>query len=162
MTDHRISREQAFMQTAQVWAQRSTCFRRNVGAVVVVDSHIISQGYNGAPAGDPHCDGLTCYTRELGCIRSIHAEANAIKYCPSNYDDISKTMFTTESPCIACATIIHQHRFSAVYYLNEYRLTAGIKYLLLKGTRVFRMTPAGMIMHKLLIDNELTETVLGE
>ena len=101
---NRISREQAFMLTAGVWAQRSTCMRRNVAAVIVVYNHIVSIGYNGAPAGEPHCDGQTCVPPGLtGCIRAIHAEVNALNYLPQEFIRLPKQMYTTESPCIACA-----------------------------------------------------------
>jgi len=136
--------------------------RRNVGAVVVVDKRIVSHGYNGAPPGEPHCAGDACVPpHTTGCIRAIHAEANAIRYVPREFEHISKSMFTTESPCIACATMILEHKFSALYYLNEYRLDAGTKYLLKQGTRVFRMTPAGMILQKVLIDDTLTENLMS-
>ncbi len=160
--DRRISREQAYMLTAQVWSQRSTCMRRNVGAVVVVDRRIVSHGYNGAPPGEQHCIGADCVQMpSMGCTRAIHAEANAIRYVPLGYDRVAKTMFTTESPCVGCASLIHEHVFGAVYYLNEYRLDAGIKYLLKVGTSVYRMTPAGMIMRKTLADDDtLTEHIV--
>jgi dCMP deaminase len=161
MMDRRISREQAYMLTAQVWSQRSTCMRRNVGAVVVVDRHIVSHGYNGAPPGEPHCDGVDCVpVAGQGCVRALHAEANAIKYIPRGFENIAKYMFTTESPCLACATLIHEHKVVAVYYLNEYRLDTGIRWLLKQGTSVFRMTPSGMIVQKYLDNDQLIETLV--
>jgi dCMP deaminase len=160
----RISREQAHMLTASVWAQRSTCMRRNVGAVVVVDRRIVSHGYNGAPPGEPHCQGQDCVLPgHTGCTRAVHAEANAIRYIPPGYAHIAKSLFTTESPCIACAALIHDNGFSEVYYLNEYRLDTGIRHLLNQGTRVYRMTPAGMIIRKRLAsngDNSLMEEIV--
>src|SRR5215831_10652027 len=81
---NRITRWQAFMQTAEVWSRRSTCMRRNVGAVIAVNDRIVSVGYNGAPPGEPHCDGKTCIPPGcIGCARAVHAEINAIKYLPS-------------------------------------------------------------------------------
>lgn len=161
MTDLRISRDQAFMQIAEVWAKRSTCMRRNVGAVVVVDKQIICHGYNGAEAGKPHCTGQDCIPPgEIGCGRAIHAEANAIRYLPRGYENISKIMYTTESPCMACAISIARHNFHAIYYLNEYRVTAGIRYLLNMGTSVYRMTPAGMVIRKKLSGEDLVEEIL--
>jgi len=148
------------MLTAQVWAQRSTCMRRNVGAVVAVNGRVVSLGYNGAPPGEPHCDGVNCVPPgQVGCARALHAESNAIRYIPDNFRHVSKTMFTTESPCLACATMIFEHQFLAIYYLNEYRDTVGIKHLIRMRTGVFRMTPAGMIMKKILRGDELDEVI---
>jgi dCMP deaminase len=152
----RPSREQCLMDTAAIWAKRSTCMRRAVGAVVAVDNRIVSIGYNGAPPGQPHCIGDGCATNGA-CTRAIHAEANAIRYVPRDFEHISKHMFTTESPCIVCAAMIVEFRFSAVYYSNEYRLDAGIKHLLRQGMSVYRMTPAGIIAKKSLVNDNLVE-----
>lgn len=157
---NRISREMAMMQTAEVWARRSTCMRRNVGAIIVVDKNIVSIGYNGAPPGEPHCDGLTCVPPgEPGCTRALHAEYNAIERLDPKFLRVSKVMYTTESPCIACATLIVNHHFSALYYLHEYRVDTGIKQLLKARMQVYRMTPGGMLIRKHLTDNQLTETL---
>lgn len=154
----RISREQAFMACAQVWSQRSTCMRRAVGAVVVVDRRIVSHGYNGAPPGEPHCDGTSCVPPgQVGCERARHAEANALDYIPDSLRSADKIMFTTESPCVACASIIAVSRFKDLYYLNEYRVSGGITHLIRQGLRVFRMTPAGIIIRKVIVEAELHE-----
>lgn len=153
---HRISREQAFMQTAEVWSQRSTCARRNVGAVIVVNDRIVSTGYNGAPPGHDHCDGKTCVPPgRLGCTRTIHAEANALERIPKEFAHMPKQMFVTESPCQACAAKMMGSlgfNFTSVYYTNEYRLVVGIKLLILHGIAVYRMTPSGYVLRK-TIDN---------
>ncbi len=160
--DRRISREQAFMQTAEVWAQRSTCGRRAVGAVVVVGNHIVATAYNGAPAGEAHCDFVTCVPPgQVGCMRAVHAERNAILYTPHQFKKISKTIYTTESPCSVCAQLIYENHFTDVYYLNQYRIEDGIKFLIRQGVRVRRMTPAGIILRKGLDENgNLTEELV--
>jgi len=149
---NRITREQAFMLTAEVWARRSTCMRRNIGAVIVVNNHIIAVGYNGAAPGEPHCDGLTCIPPGmLGCSRTLHAETNAIDRVPSDHIITPKIMFCTESPCIACAAKIMDgpvRNFTAFYYLNEYRVDTGIKNLIMHKINVYRMTPSGFICRK--------------
>lgn len=160
----RISREQAFMQVAHIWARRSTCMRRNIGAVIVVGNRLVSTGYNGAPAGDPHCDGLTCIPPgERGCTRALHAEYNAICRLPEQFQDDTKAMFTTESPCLACASLIATCKITRVYYENEYRLDAGVKFLIRNKIAVFKMTPSGLLIRKDLSgDNTtLTEELLG-
>lgn len=145
---NRISRHQAFMGCAEVWAQRSTCMRRAVGAVIVYEGTIISHGYNGAASGEPHCLGKNCVPPgEPGCTRAIHAEVNAIGRIPFDmFHFDGKILYTTESPCIACAARICQSHISAVYYLNEYRVKAGIDALVQKGIETFRMTPSGYVI----------------
>ena len=157
----RISRELAFLETAMVWSKRSTCFRRAVGAVVVVNNRIVSHGYNGAAPGEPHCDGMTCVPPgEVGCARALHAEANAVRYVPDSLLNSLKTLYTTESPCVACAALIATRRFEKVYYLNEYRVSAGIRHMLKEDIEVFRMTSSGMIIRKVLVDGELEEELI--
>jgi dCMP deaminase len=156
--DRRISRHQAFMQTAEVWSQRATCFRRNVGAVIVVGNNIVSIGYNGPPSGAEHCTGKGCADPERGCTRSVHAEHNAIERSPTQYRtlNIERSLYTTESPCIDCARLIISERgMSPVYYLHEYRDRRGIDILLEAGVNVYRMTPSGFLID--CRNGELTE-----
>jgi len=130
----------AFMQTAEVFARRSTCFRRNVGAVLVANKSIVSVGYNGPPSGDEHCTGKTCPTNNV-CTRAVHAEANAIH----RYDgpQTGLLMYVTESPCMACAALIVEYkRILAVYFMHPYRDPAGVQHLA-QFLPVYRMTPAG-------------------
>lgn len=161
---NRISREQAFMLTAEVWSRRSTCMRRNIGAVIVVNDRIVSTGYNGAPSGQPHCDGKTCIPPGmLGCTRTLHAETNAIDRIPAEFLITPKQMYCTESPCIACAAKISggpAKNFTAVYYLNEYRVAIGIENLLLSGIQVYRMTPAGFLCRKFLNQGRMDEDLV--
>lgn len=162
----RISREQAFMQTAEVWARRSTCCRRSIGCVIVVNDRIVSTGYNGAPAGEPHCDGVSCVPPgQIGCTRALHAEYNAIERVPAEFLVTPKKMFVTESPCIACASRIIDgpiKNFTHIYYLNEYRVDVGIKNIIISRIDVFRMTPSGFICRKSLDErNCLTEELIS-
>lgn len=154
---NRISRHQAFMLCAQVWAQRSTCMRRNVGAVIVIDGRIVSHGYNGPASGEPHCIGARCMPpNSPGCIRAIHAEANALKHTPNSLARTKKILYTTESPCMACASlIVNEGTFVEVYYANEYRVNTPINYLIGQGIKVFNLTPSGFVIDK--SNNELLE-----
>jgi dCMP deaminase len=157
MIEHRISREQAFMQTAEVWSRRSTCMRRNVGAVIVVNNHIVSIGYNGAPPGEPHCDGTTCIPPGLlGCARAIHAEINAIDFLPDQFVRVPKHLYVTESPCPACAARLVDgpvKNFLSVTFFHEYRVDSGIKTLIIGGIAVQRMTPSGYLVAKVIEKN---------
>lgn len=141
------------MQTAEVWSRRSTCFRRNVGAVIAVDNRIVSIGYNGAPPGEPHCLGQYCVPPgQVGCTRAIHAEINALDHVPSSIRQSRYSwlvMYVTESPCVACAKkIVEVDCVIELYYLNEYRDPKGIDILMDAGVKVFRMTPSGYIIDR--------------
>ena len=123
---------------AQLMARRSTCSRAQVGAVIARDGRVISTGYNGAPAGLPHCDH-TCYCWEPGtdhlpdcpagkpCAISVHAEANAIAFAArEGLATRGATMYTTLSPCVPCAQLIINAGIVTVLYTNLYRNMAGV------------------------------------
>ena len=143
----RISRHVAFMRTAEVWSCRSTCMRRNIGAVMVVGNHIVAQAYNGPPSGEEHCTGKHCAPNNI-CHRAIHAEVNAINRTAKPYQrSPQRVLYTTESPCVACAARIVEERLAGVYFLNLYRDPAGVNHLVTKRVPVFRMTPSGYIIN---------------
>jgi dCMP deaminase len=121
----------AFMDTAERFAQLSSAVRLKVGAVVVKDNRIISIGYNGTPSGwSNNCedwfDDGTCKTKP----EVIHAEANAIsKLARSNESGLGTAMFITHAPCLDCAKLIYGAGINTVYYRNSYRNTDGIDFL---------------------------------
>ena len=127
----------AFMDTADRFAQLSSSRRLHVGAVVVKENRIISIGYNGTPAGwDNNCEnefGLdfngntTLVTKD----EVIHAEANAIsKLARSNDSGLGGAMFITHAPCVDCAKLIYGAGINTVYYRNSYRDTSGLDFLI--------------------------------
>lgn len=131
---------EAFMDTAERFAQLSSSRRLHVGAVVVKDNRIISIGYNGTPSGwDNNCeevvtptlpylqgDGPTLKTKD----EVIHAEANAIsKLARSNDSGLDGVMFITHAPCVNCAKLIYGAGINKVYYRNSYRDTDGLDFL---------------------------------
>jgi dCMP deaminase len=127
----------AFMDTADRFAQLSSSRRLHVGAVVVKENRIISIGYNGTPAGwDNNCEnefGLdfngnpTLVTKD----EVIHAEANAIsKLARSNDSGLGSAMFITHAPCVDCAKLIYGAGINTVYYRNSYRDTSGLDFLI--------------------------------
>lgn len=142
----RISRAQAFMETAWVWSKRSTCFRLNVGAVVVVDGRIVSHGYNGQASGEPHCAGNDCPGVVPGRCNVIHAEDNALMRVPFSLTKERKQLYVTHAPCQRCAEIIHLSFVDKVFYAIPYRLTDGIDYLINAGIQVYIVTPAGYVV----------------
>lgn len=116
-----------YLRMAQIWAENSYCKRRQVGALVVKDKMIISDGYNGTPSGFANdCETPDNVTRPY----VLHAEANAItKLARSNNNSDGATLYVTASPCIECAKLIIQAGIKRVIYGEEYRLTDGIDLL---------------------------------
>lgn len=155
----RISREQMFMEMAVAASKRSTCFRRAVGAIVVINNRPVSLGYNGPPPGEEHCTLHTCPDNKSPCTRALHAESNGLNWVPHQLWDVPKRLFTTESPCMACASLIANRVVTDVYYANEYRLSHGIIHLIKNHVNVWRVTPSGYMARKLLEDNALVEVM---
>ncbi len=112
---------------ASIWAENSYCERRKVGALVVKDKMIISDGYNGTPSGFENvCEDESNVTKPY----VLHAEANAItKIARSNNNSEGATLYVTASPCIECAKLIIQAGIKRVVYGEKYRLTDGIDLL---------------------------------
>lgn len=135
----RPSRAYCFMETAEIWSKRGTCPRGIVGVVLVKDNRIISIGYVGSPPNEGHCYDIGCLIRspEEGCIRTIHAEINAILFAArQGISTEGTTLYTTLSPCFRCCQVILSARISEVIYLNEYRDTLGLEYLKEHGVQV--------------------------
>lgn len=133
----------AFMKTAEIFAELSHARRLHVGAIVVKDDRIISIGYNGMPAGwDNNCEedvawpsGEVCYLTTKSEV--LHAETNAIaKLAKSAESGDGAHMFITHSPCLACAKLIFQSGITHVWYKHSYRDTAGINFLVKSGVTV--------------------------
>ena len=111
---------------ARIWAENSYCKRRQVGALVVKDKMIISDGYNGTPSGFEN----VCEENDVTKPYVLHAEANAItKLARSSNNSDGATLYVTASPCIECAKLIIQSGIKRVIYAEKYRLTDGIDLL---------------------------------
>ena len=119
--------DQRYLQMARVWAQNSYCQRRQVGALVVKQGMIISDGYNGTPSGFENvCEDSGNVTKPY----VLHAEANAItKLARSSNNSDGSTLYVTASPCIECSKLIIQAGIKRVVYGEKYRLDDGIKLL---------------------------------
>ncbi len=116
-----------YLRMARIWAENSYCTRRQVGALIVKDKMIISDGYNGTPSGFPNvCEGEDGLT--VPCV--LHAEANAItKIARSGNNSDGATLYVTDAPCIECAKLIIQAGIKRVLFSRAYRLTDGIDLL---------------------------------
>ena len=122
-----------FINMAIAASTRSTCPRASVGAVIVCqDKYPIATGYNGSIAGEPHCIDEGCIIVDGHCIRTLHAESNAINIAKrvSGLDVTGMTMYCTHAPCWFCAQYIVGSGISKVFYLNAYMPTNGLDYLL--------------------------------
>ena len=119
--------DKRYLEIAQIWAKNSYCKRRQVGALIVKDRMIISDGYNGTPSGFENvCEDENGVTKPY----VLHAEANAIsKVAKSGNSSQDATLYVTASPCMECAKLIIQAGIKRVVYLDEYRLTDGIDLL---------------------------------
>ena len=126
--------DEKYMQMAAVWATNSYCKRRQVGALLVKDRMIISDGYNGTPSGFENvCEDENGVTKPY----VLHAEANAIsKVAKSGNSADGATLYVTASPCMECAKLIIQSGIRRVVYRDEYRLTDGIDLLRRAGIEV--------------------------
>ncbi|MBR1789455.1 MAG: dCMP deaminase family protein [Bacteroidaceae bacterium] len=116
-----------YLRMAAIWAENSYCQRRQVGALIVKDKMIISDGYNGTPSGFENiCEDEDNLTKPY----VLHAEANAItKIARSGNNSDGATLYVTDSPCIECAKLIIQAGIKRVIYAREYRITDGIQLL---------------------------------
>ena len=126
--------DKAYLRIASEWSKLSYCQRKKVGAIIVRDRMIISDGYNGTPSGFENCcedeNGETNWY-------VLHAEANAIlKVAGSTQSCDNATLYITLSPCKECSKLIHQSGIKRVVYQNGYRDTSGIDFLVKAGVKV--------------------------
>lgn len=120
-------RDSRYMRMARIWAENSYCKRRQVGALIVKDGQIISDGYNGTPSGFENiCEDDNNITKPY----VLHAEANAItKVARSSNSSENATLYVTASPCIECAKLIIQAGITRVVYGEKYRIMDGVELL---------------------------------
>lgn len=118
----RISWHDYFMAQSHLLALRSTCERLSVGATIVRDKRIIAGGYNGSIAGDEHCIDTGCYVVDNHCIRTVHAEINALLQCAKfGVPTSDAEIYVTHFPCLSCTKAIIQAGIKKVYYAIDYK-----------------------------------------
>ena len=137
--DKQLVLDKRYLRMARIWSENSYCTRRKVGALIVKDQMIISDGYNGTPSGvETVCEDESGLTKPY----VLHAEANAITKvaCSGNNSD-GATIYITASPCVECAKLIIQSKIKRVVYGEEYRLTDGVDLLRRAGIEVEFVAP---------------------
>lgn len=132
----RPSWDSYFIQMAQVVAGRSTCLRRQVGAVMVKDKQILSTGYNGSPSGLQHCEEVGCLRQSLGVpsgerheiCRAVHAEQNALVQAAKHGVAITGAdLYTTHQPCVLCTKLLINAGIKRVVYIHSYPDELAVK-----------------------------------
>lgn len=126
--------DRSYLEMARVWAKNSYCQRRKVGAILVKDRMIISDGFNGTPSGFENiCEDENGVTKPY----VLHAEANAIsKVAKSGNNSAGATLYVTDAPCVECSKLIIQAGIKRVVYMIEYRVRDGIELLERAGIEV--------------------------
>ncbi len=143
-SNQRISKDNYFMKIAEVVSMRSTCIKRNVGAVLVKDNHILSTAYNGAPSGLPHCTPDICVRKYLKpgdkpeLCRGVHAEINCIIQAALHGTAIegNTSLYTTTFPCMSCLKLIINAKIKRLIYKEGYNMENIVKADLLKGSNI--------------------------
>ncbi|MGX7058351.1 ComE operon protein 2 [Vagococcus humatus] len=121
MSFERIPWDQYFMGQSLLLSLRSTCSRLTVGATIVRDKRIIAGGYNGSVSGDVHCIDEGCYVVDGHCMRTIHAEMNAILQCAKfGVPTEGAEIYVTHFPCLPCTKMILQAGIKKIHYLTDY------------------------------------------
>ncbi|MBQ7191950.1 MAG: dCMP deaminase family protein [Paludibacteraceae bacterium] len=135
--DKQTQYDRRYMRMARTWAENSYCVRRKVGALLVKNQMIISDGYNGTPSGFPNkCED----ENNVSYPYVLHAEANALtKVARSNNSSEGATLYVTASPCLECSKLIIQSGIRRVVYGETYRLTEGIDLLKQAGIEVVKL-----------------------
>lgn len=138
MTEKQLLLDRRYLRMARIWSENSYCVRRQVGALIVKDKMIISDGYNGTPSGFPN----VCESSEGVTLPYVlHAEANAItKVARSNNSSEGSTLYVTASPCMECSKLIIQAGIKRVVFDELYRITEGLDLLKDAGIEVVHLS----------------------
>lgn len=150
----RIDWDQYFMIQAALLASRSTCNRLSVGAVLVRDKRIIAGGYNGSVAGDEHCIDAGCYLVDGHCVRTIHAEMNAILQCAKfGISSDGASLYVTDFPCLQCTKSLLQAGIKEINYIRDYHNDAYAKELIkLKNVQLHHIKLDDNILDEVNLD----------
>jgi len=138
--EHRPSWNEYFMAIAHEVAKRSTCERAQVGAVIVKDKRILTTGYNGSPRGLPHCTEVGCLMDNGHCVRTLHAEQNAIIVAALHgVITAGATIYVTHQPCFNCAKSIINSGIREIVYDKEYQDDRSLDFLQQAGVSLIAL-----------------------
>lgn len=157
----RIDWDQYFMVQAVLLASRSTCKRLSVGAVLVRDKRIIAGGYNGSVSGDDHCIDEGCYLRDGHCVRTIHAEMNAILQCARfGMSTDGASLYVTDFPCLQCTKSLLQAGIKEINYIRNYHNDDyAMKLIKLKNVRLRQINLDQDILDQVHLDQYIDPQV---
>ncbi|WHO86257.1 ComE operon protein 2 [Limosilactobacillus oris] len=157
----RIDWDQYFMVQAALLASRSTCKRLSVGAVLVRDKRIIAGGYNGSVSGDDHCIDEGCYLRDGHCVRTIHAEMNAILQCARfGMSTDGASLYVTDFPCLQCTKSLLQAGIKEINYIRNYHNDDyAMKLIKLKNVRLRQINLDQDILGQIHLDQYIDPQV---
>ena len=138
--DARPSWDEYFLRITAEVAQRSTCLRAAVGAVIVKDKRILTTGYNGAPSGLPHCTEVGCLMVDGHCVRALHAEQNALLQSARHGIAVAGgAIYVTHQPCLTCAKMLINAGIVRVIYLKAYQDPIAQEFLQQAGVELALM-----------------------
>ncbi|MBU2491210.1 MAG: dCMP deaminase [Bacteroidetes bacterium] len=140
----RPSWDEYFLKVAMLVSERATCPRMHCGCVLVKDKQILSTGYNGSIPGDVHCEDHGCYIVDNHCIRTIHAEMNAILQCSSHgISTQGATAYITNMPCTNCAKSLVTAGIKEIVVFSDYHATQAEEFLSIGGVKITRLPMPG-------------------
>ena len=151
---NRIPWDQYFMAQSLLISTRSTCTRLAVGATIVRNKRVISGGYNGSVSGDVHCSEEGCKVVDGHCVRTVHAEANAILQCSKfGASTEGSDIYVSYFPCLQCTKMIIQAGIKNIYYLHDYRTSEYAKELINHaGIKIKQVEMADDFFQKVHVD----------
>lgn len=130
------------MVIAHVVSLRGTCDRAQVGAVLVQDNHIISTGYNGSPRGLPHCDEIGHLMQSGHCVRTVHAEQNAlIQAALHGVSTEGAILYVTHFPCLSCTKLLVNAKIAGIVFLHDYRIDPAAEEMLHQAQVGYHQAP---------------------
>ncbi|KRL07662.1 MAG: ComE operon protein 2 [Liquorilactobacillus hordei] len=155
MKDKRIPWNQYFMMQAVLLSLRSTCERLSVGAILVRDKRVIAGGYNGSVSGDEHCIEHGCYLVDGHCVRTIHAEMNAVLQCAKfGVATDGAEVYVTDFPCLQCTKMLLQSGIKKICYLRNYHNDEyALKLMKLKNVEVEQVKLDAAYLQKVATDS---------
>jgi dCMP deaminase len=137
---HRPSWDEYFLKVAMLVSERATCPRMHCGCVLVRDKQILSTGYNGSVPGEPHCEDAGCKVVDNHCIRTIHAEMNAILQCSSHgVSTKDATAYVTNMPCTNCAKALIAAKIREVVVFSDFHDTMAEEFFISSGVLLRRL-----------------------